>query len=169
MFLTATDHPLSRFADFLDWRGQQIFNARSQYTDGLRAEREFKPIPSTEAPVGEAGEPALADGNATTLAEDHLSASFSEPDAVLVAPVSKVKESGIKFPHVPTPTAPSAPSSTLDVSVVTDKDGNAMLKKFQIANFLHRTVRLFNFDRWEPKMVVFLRSTEATPCGHRLK
>jgi hypothetical protein len=28
------------------------------------------------------------------------------------------------------------------------------------------TVRWSNFDRWDPKMAVSLRSIEATPCGH---
>jgi hypothetical protein len=32
-----------------------------------------------------------------------------------------------------------------------------------------RTVRWSNFDRRDAKMGVFLRSTEATPCGHVLK
>ncbi len=31
------------------------------------------------------------------------------------------------------------------------------------------TVRLSNFDRQDPKIGVFLQSTEATPCGHILK
>jgi hypothetical protein len=31
------------------------------------------------------------------------------------------------------------------------------------------TVRWSNFDCWHPKIVVFLRSTEATPCGHLFK
>jgi hypothetical protein len=31
------------------------------------------------------------------------------------------------------------------------------------------TVRWPNFDRLDPKMGVFLRGTEATPCGHVLK
>jgi phospholipid-translocating ATPase len=31
------------------------------------------------------------------------------------------------------------------------------------------TVWWSNFDRWNPKMGVFLQSTEATPCGHLLK
>jgi hypothetical protein len=31
------------------------------------------------------------------------------------------------------------------------------------------TVRWFNFVRRDPKMGVFLQSTEATPCGHFLK
>ncbi len=31
------------------------------------------------------------------------------------------------------------------------------------------TVRWSNFDRLDPKMGVFLQSTEATPCGHLLK
>ncbi len=31
-----------------------------------------------------------------------------------------------------------------------------------------RTVRWSNFDRLDPKMEVFLQSTEATPCGHVL-
>ncbi len=31
------------------------------------------------------------------------------------------------------------------------------------------TVRWSNFDRQDPKMRVFLQSTEATPCGHLLK
>ncbi len=32
-----------------------------------------------------------------------------------------------------------------------------------------RTVRWSNFDRRDPKIRVFLQSTEATPCGHLLK
>ncbi len=31
------------------------------------------------------------------------------------------------------------------------------------------TVRWSNFDRWNPKMGVFLQGTEGTPCGHHLK
>jgi hypothetical protein len=31
------------------------------------------------------------------------------------------------------------------------------------------TVRWSNLDRWDPKMGVFLRSAEATPCGHLFK
>jgi hypothetical protein len=31
------------------------------------------------------------------------------------------------------------------------------------------TVRWSNFDLWDPKMGVFLQSTEATPCGDPLK
>jgi hypothetical protein len=31
------------------------------------------------------------------------------------------------------------------------------------------TVRWSNFDLRDPKMGVFLQSTEATPCGHLLK
>jgi hypothetical protein len=34
---------------------------------------------------------------------------------------------------------------------------------------LTSTVRWSNFDRLDPKMGVFLQSTEATPCGHVLK
>ncbi len=38
-------------------------------------------------------------------------------------------------------------------------------------NLLYATcpVRWSNFDRQDPKMGVFLQSTEATPCGHLLK
>jgi hypothetical protein len=36
-------------------------------------------------------------------------------------------------------------------------------------DFFDPTVRWSNFDRWDPKMGVFLQSTEATPCGHFLK
>jgi hypothetical protein len=32
-----------------------------------------------------------------------------------------------------------------------------------------RTVWWSNFDRWDPKMVIFLQNTEAMPCGHLLK
>jgi hypothetical protein len=35
--------------------------------------------------------------------------------------------------------------------------------------FDENTVRWSNFDRWDPKMEVFLKSTEATPCEHLLK
>jgi hypothetical protein len=31
------------------------------------------------------------------------------------------------------------------------------------------TVMWSNFDRLDPKMGVFMQSTEATPCGHLLK
>jgi hypothetical protein len=40
----------------------------------------------------------------------------------------------------------------------------------QKINFVNRnTVRWSNFDRLDPKMGVFLQSTEATPCGHLLR
>ncbi len=34
---------------------------------------------------------------------------------------------------------------------------------------IRTTVRLSNFDRWNPKMGVFLQSTEATPCEQLLE
>ncbi len=37
------------------------------------------------------------------------------------------------------------------------------------SNGRYRAVRWSNFDRQNPNMRVFLRSTEATPCGHLLK
>jgi protein SCO1/2 len=36
-------------------------------------------------------------------------------------------------------------------------------------DYIVSTVRWSNFDRLDPKMGVFLQSTEATPCGHPLK
>ncbi len=41
------------------------------------------------------------------------------------------------------------------------------LSKFEVSMAV--TGRWSNFDRPDPKMGVFLQSTEATPCGHLLK
>ncbi len=41
-------------------------------------------------------------------------------------------------------------------------------RRFYCLAFIN-TVKWSNFDRWDPKMGVFLQSTEATPCGHLQK
>jgi hypothetical protein len=44
-----------------------------------------------------------------------------------------------------------------------------MYREFTGRVYSVHTVRWSNFDRLDPKMGVFLQSTEATPCGHVLK
>jgi hypothetical protein len=56
-----------------------------------------------------------------------------------------------------------APSKKLKASIVNSQTLQQVLSS-QI-----RTVRWSNFDPRDPKMGVFLQSTEATPCGHLLK
>jgi hypothetical protein len=42
-------------------------------------------------------------------------------------------------------------------------------KPDRVTPWRQHTIRWSNFDRWDPKIGVFLQSTEATPCGHPLK